>query len=162
MKTIQIVFVLALMLLSIDTVSAQYGNNGYGNNGYGNNGYGNNSGGYGGNGRMSQLPQTSSQEKPKEIPVEVTVGKIMEKIKTELNLDALQEIAISNVLKESLRSQGILLKAETPQEQKIEEIKALSETTDRKINEFLNEDQKAKYKALNEENLSKKKSRRKR
>ncbi|MEZ7500653.1 hypothetical protein QO200_18200 [Flavobacterium sp. Arc3] len=157
MKTIQILFVLALMLLSIDTVSAQYGNNGYGNNGYGNN-----SGGYGGNGRMSQIPQASSQEKPKEIPVEVTVGKIMEKIKTELNLDALQEIAISNVLKESLRSQGILIKAETPQEQKIEEIKALSETTDRKINEFLNEDQKAKYKALNEENLSKKKSRRNR
>jgi hypothetical protein len=29
MKTIQILFVLALMLLSIDTASAQYGNNGY-------------------------------------------------------------------------------------------------------------------------------------
>jgi uncharacterized protein YqgC (DUF456 family) len=30
MKTIQILFVLALVLLSVDTVSAQYGNNGYG------------------------------------------------------------------------------------------------------------------------------------
>jgi uncharacterized protein YqgC (DUF456 family) len=38
MKTIQILFVLALVLLSIDTVSAQYGNNGYGGGG---NGYGN-------------------------------------------------------------------------------------------------------------------------
>jgi hypothetical protein len=28
MKTIQILFVLALVLLSVDTVSAQYGNNG--------------------------------------------------------------------------------------------------------------------------------------
>ena len=152
MKTIQILFVLTFMLLSIDTVSAQYGNNGYGGGGYGN----------GGNGRMSQMNQGQSQDKPKEIPVEVTVGKIMEKLTTELTLDALQEIAISNVLTESIRSQGILLKAETGQEQKIKEIQALSETTDRKINAFLNEDQKIKYKALNEESSTKKKSRRNR
>jgi hypothetical protein len=152
MKTIQILFVLTFMLLSIDTVSAQYGNNGYGGGGYGN----------GGNGRMSQMNQGQSQDKPKEIPVEVTVGKIMEKLTPELTLDALQEIAISNVLTESIRSQGILLKAETGQEQKIKEIQALSETTDRKINAFLNEDQKIKYKALNEESSTKKKSRRNR
>jgi hypothetical protein len=59
----------------------------------------------------------------------------------------------------SVRSQGILLKAETTQEQKKKEIKALSEVTDRKVNEFLNEDQKLKYKALNDESN---KSRRKR
>jgi hypothetical protein len=158
MKTIQGLFVLALMLLSIDTVSAQYGNNGYGGGGYGGNGYG--GGGYGRNNQMSQIPQ--SQDKPKEIPVEVTIGKIMEKLKPELNLDALQEIAIANVLTESIRSQGILMKAETGQEQKIKEIQALSETTDRKINQFLNEDQKVKYKALNEESNIKKKSRRNR
>lgn len=155
MKTIQILFVLALMLLSIDTASAQYGNNGYNNGGYG-------GGGYGRNNRMNQMPQGPSQDKPKEIPVEVTVGKIMEKLKPELNLDVLQEIAISNVLIESIRSQGILLKAETAQDQKIKEIQALSETTDRKINDFLNEDQKVKYKALNEESNTKKKSRRNR
>jgi hypothetical protein len=152
MKTIQIVFVLALMLLSINTVFAQYGNNGYGNNGYGNNGR---------NNRMNQMPQGPSQDKPKEIPVEVTVGKIMEKLTPELNLDVLQEIAISNVITESMRSQGVLLKAETSQEQKVKEIQALSETTDRKINEFLNEDQKIKYKELNE-NSNKKKSRKNR
>jgi hypothetical protein len=152
MKTIQILFVLTFMLLSIDTVSAQYGNNGYGGGGYGN----------GRNGRMSQMNQGQTQDKPKEIPVEVTVGKIMEKLTPELALDALQEIAISNVLTESIRSQGVLLKAETGQEQKIKEIQALSETTDRKINAFLNEDQKIKYKALNEESSTKKKSRRNR
>ncbi|WP_367751987.1 hypothetical protein AB3G33_09110 [Flavobacterium sp. WC2421] len=159
MKTIHSLLVLTLVLLSINSVSAQYGNNGYG--GYGN-GYG--GGGYGGGrmGQMSQLNQGPSHDKPKEIPVEVTVGKIMEKLKLELDLDALQEIAISNVLIESIRSQGILIKGETSQEQKIEEIKALSETTDRKINEFLNEDQKVKYKALNEESNSKKRSRRNR
>jgi hypothetical protein len=54
------------------------------------------------------------------------------------------------------------MKAETGQEQKIKEIQALSETTDRKINQFLNEDQKVKYKALNEESNIKKKSRRNR
>ena len=155
MKTIQILFVLAIMLLSIDTASAQYGNNGYNNGGYG-------GGGYGRNNRMNQMPQGPSQDKPKEIPVEVTVGKIMEKLKPELNLDVLQEIAISNVLIESIRSQGILLTAETAQDQKIKEIQALSETTDRKINDFLNEDQKVKYKALNEESNTKKKSRRNR
>jgi hypothetical protein len=41
----------------------------------------------------------------------------MEKLKPELNLDVLQK-AISNVLIESIRSQGILLKAETAQDQK--------------------------------------------
>jgi hypothetical protein len=83
---------------------------------------------------MSQMPQGPTN--PKEIPVEVTVGKIMENFKSQLNLDALQEIAISNVLTDSMRSQGILLKAETGQEQKTK-IAALSETMDRKINEFL-------------------------
>jgi hypothetical protein len=156
MKTIQIFFVITVTLLCSTTVSAQYGNNGYGNNGYGGGG----GGGYGSNnGRMSQMNQSRDNEKPKEIAAEVIVGKIMEKLKTELVLDQLQEIAISNVLIESVRSQGILLKAETSQEQKVKEIQALSEVTDRKVKEFLNEDQKAKYKALNEESN---KSRRKR
>jgi hypothetical protein len=154
MKSIQKAFVLALILLSISTVSAQYGNNGYGNNGYGNGGYG---------GRSNQMNQNYDRtpEKPKEIPVEVTIGKIMEKLKPELNLDALQEIAISNVFAESLRSQGILMKAESSQEQKILEFKALSEITDSKVNEYLNEDQKIKYKALKEDNNKPKKSRKK-
>jgi hypothetical protein len=90
MKTIQILFVLALMLVSIDTVSAQYRNNGYGGGGYGNQN--------GRNNQMGQIPQGPSHDQPKEIPVEVTVGKIMEKLKAALTLDALQEIAISNVL----------------------------------------------------------------
>lgn len=153
MKTIQIYFVFAAALLCSISVSAQYGNNGYGNNGYGGGGYGSN------NGRMSQMNQSRDIEKPKEVATEVIVGKIMEKLKIDLVLNQLQEIAISNVLIESIRSQGILLKAETGQEQKIKEIQALSEVTDRKVNEFLNEDQKIKYKELNEQSN---KSRRKR
>jgi hypothetical protein len=148
MKKIQILFVLTVTLLCCTTVSAQYGNNGYGGRGYGST-----------NHRMSQMNQTRDAEEPEEIPVEVIVGKIMENLKKELVLDQLQEIAIANVLKESVRSQGILLKAETSQDQKIKEITALSEVTDRKVNEFLNEDQKLKYKALSDESN---KSRRKR
>ena len=148
MKTIQTVFVLALLLFSFTTVSAQYGNNGY------------NNGGYGGSGRMNQMNHESSQEKPKEIPAEVTIAKIMEKLKPALDLDALQEIAISNVLTQSMRTQGILMKTESGQEQKILEFQALSETTDRKVNEFLNEDQKIKYKAFKEDSKNPKKSKR--
>lgn len=152
MKTVQITFAL-FFLLTFSNMSAQYGNSGYGNNGYGNNGRSNS---------MSQMSQNREPEKPKEIPIEVTVAKIMEKIKPALDLDALQEIAIANVLTESIRSQGILLKDDSNQEQKLKEFEALSETTDRKIKEFLNEDQKEKYKTLNEENASSKKKRRNR
>jgi hypothetical protein len=41
-----------------------------------------------------------------------------------------------NVLTDSMRSQGILLKAENWPRTKTKEIAALSETMDRKINEF--------------------------
>jgi len=157
MKTLQNLLALSFILFSISTVSAQYGNSGYGN-GYGN-GYG---GGNGyGSGRMSQMGgmnQQSQPEKPKEIPVEVTVGKIIDRMKPEINLDELQVIAISNVLTESIRTQGILMKQVTNQEDQIKDFKALSETTDRKIMDFLNEDQKPKYLAFKEGLKTQKKS----
>jgi hypothetical protein len=104
------------------------------------------------------MDQSRAQDKPKEIPVEVTVGKIIERIKPELTLDELQVIAISNILTESIKTQGMLIKAEVSQDDKIKNIKALSETTDRKIMELLNKDQKEKYIALNEEAKNPKKS----
>lgn len=135
MKKTQLLLVFAFILLSITTISAQYGN-GYGNS-YGGNGYGS------GRSQMSQLP--SEPEKPKEVPVDEIVGKMMEKMKTAVNLDALQEIAISNVMKESIKQQGVLMKQITNQEELENNYKILVETTDRKINEFLNPDQKEKY-----------------
>lgn len=149
MKIVQSVLLVTFMLLSINSIFAQYGNNGYG--GGGRNGYG--------NGRMnSGMDQSRAQDKPKEIPVEVTVRKIIERVKPELNLDALQEIAISNILVESIKTQGFLVKAEVSQEDKIKNIEALSEVTDRKIMELLNKDQKEKYTAMNEEAKNPKKS----
>lgn len=156
MKIVQSFVVGAFLLLASNTISAQYGN-GYGGGGYG--GYGGN--GYGSGRINSSIDQGRSQEKPKEIPVEETVGKIMEKIKPTLTLDALQEIAISNILIESIKRQGVILKQDTNQNDQMQDIKILNENTERKIVELLNDDQKEKYKILKEESKNPKKSKKK-
>ena len=144
-------FVLAFITLSVNTTFAQYG---YGN------GYGNGYGGGMNRNSMSQMDQTPS--KPKEIPVEVTVSKIMEKLKPELNLDELQTIAIGNVYTDIIKSQTAIMKdKKLSQEEKSNEIKVLFEVNERKVNEYLNEDQKLKYKALKEERGRNKKEKKK-
>lgn len=143
MKTIQTVLVSAFVLLSINTISAQYGNNGYGG------------GGYGGSNRMGQMNRGMSQpthsETKKEVPVEDIVSKIMVKLKSELTLDELQVIAISNIMTDAVKSQEALRKKESSQEDKMTETKALSEATDLKIMYLLYKEQKVKYKVLVDE-----------
>ncbi|KAF2517282.1 hypothetical protein [Flavobacterium foetidum] len=147
MKPIQTLFLLALSLFCFNSVFAQYGN-GYYNNGYGG-GYGR-GGGMGMDRSMMAGPQ-STPSKPKEVPVEETAAQIVEQMKPEVNLDELQAIAIQNVLADSMREQGVLLKNESSsQDEKIEQIKALRESTNKKINAFLNPDQVAKYTAFME------------
>jgi len=142
MKSIQSLILLVFTLLCINTVSAQYGN-GY-NNGYGGGGYGR-GGGMGMDRSMMQGPQ-SSPSKPKEVPAEETAAKIVEQMKPEVNLDELQAIAITNVLADSMKEQGVLLKNESSsQNEKIEQMKALRESTNKKITAFLNPDQVTKY-----------------
>lgn len=142
MKPIQSTFLLVFTVLCFNSASAQYGN-GY-NNGYGG------GGGYGGRGggmdrSMMQGPQGNTS-KPKEIPAEETAAKIVEQMKPEVNLDELQAIAITNVFTDSLKEQGILLKNESSsQDEKIEQMKALKESTTKKITAFLNPDQIEKY-----------------
>ncbi|RKS98530.1 hypothetical protein [Flavobacterium sp. 123] len=155
MKPIQKLVVLVFLFTSFNSAFAQYSNSGYGG-GY-NRGYGS---GYGGGSRMGQMNGGMSQErdKPKEIPVEVTVGKIMDNLKSRIDLDELQVIAISNILTESIRSQGIIMKQETSQEAKINDIKALSEITDSKVMVLLNSDQKEKYLLMKDEFKNPKKS----
>lgn len=159
MKTTHAFLAFAFILFSISTISAQYGGNGYGNNGYGNNGYGGN--GYGGGG-MNQMGggmnQQSQPEKPKEIPAEETAAKIVREMKPALNLDELQVIAISNVLIESLNTQGRILKQDSTQDEQMKDFQALSESTDRKINQFLNKEQKEKYIIFKEDRKNQKKS----
>lgn len=131
MKAIQKITTSLFVLFSISTISAQYGNS-YGNNGYGVN-------------RIGQMNQENEPEKPKEIPVEAKVSKIMDRMTPELNLDELQVIAISTILKESIDAQGRILKQEPNQEEQINNFKIISENTDRKILELLNKEQKEKF-----------------
>ena len=154
MKTTKTFLASLFMLLSISTISAQYGNNGYGNNGYGGNGYGSGSG----MNQMGGMNQRSQPEKPKEIPAEVTVAKVMQEMKPAVGLDELQVIAISNVLIESINTQGRILKQDSTQDEQIKDFQALSENTDRKIMNFLNKDQKDKYLAFKEDRKNPKKS----
>ncbi len=140
MKPTHTLFILVFTLFCFNSVSAQYGN-GY-NNGYGGGGYGR---GGGMDRSMMQGPQ-STPSKPKEIPAEETAAKIVDQMKPEVNLDELQAIAITNVLTDSFKEQGILLKNESSnQEQKMEQIKALRESTNKKITAFLNPDQVEKF-----------------
>jgi len=144
------------MLLSITTVSAQYGGNGYGGGGYGG------GGGYNHGNAMNQMSggmnQGSQPEKPKEVPVEETVALLIEQMKPALNLDELQTIAISNVITESMKAQGVLLKQDFSNEDQMKNFQALSEITDRKINQFLSPEQKEKYLAFKEDRKIMKKS----
>ena len=154
MKTTTLYIASFILLISINSVAAQYGNNGYGGGGYGGNGYGSNN-------RMNQMGgmnQRSEPEKPKEIPNEEIVAKYMEEVKPALSLDELQTIAISNVLLESVNAQGRILKLNLSQDEQMKEFQLLSENTDKKINNYLNKDQKDKYIAFKEDRKNPKKT----
>lgn len=133
MKTIQKIAIVYIVFC-INSTSAQYRNNAYGNN------------------SMSQMNrgimQNNNQQTQKEIPVEVTVGKIMENLKTELALDELQVIAISNIMTESVKNGEALKKKEMSQDDKIKEMQADAEATDIKIMYLLYKNQKEKYTSL--------------
>jgi len=145
MKPTQTLLILVFSLFCFNSVSAQYGN-GY-NNGYGGNGYGRGNG-MGMDRSMMAGPQ-SSPSKPKEIPAEETAAKIVDQMRPEVKLDELQAIAITNVLADSMKEQGILLKNESSsQDQKMEQITALRESTNKRITAFLNPDQVEKYTAF--------------
>ena len=152
MKTTTLYIASFILLISINSVAAQYGNNGYG--GYGGNGYGRNNG----MNQMGGMNQRSEPEKPKEIPNEEIVAKYMEEMKPALSLDELQTIAISNVLLESVNAQGRILKLNLSQDEQMKEFQLLSENTDKKINNYLNKDQKDKYIAFKEDRNNPKKT----
>jgi hypothetical protein len=143
MKTITTLVGILLISISGQNAAAQFGNNGFGNNGR------NQMGGMNQMGSMSQQP--TEPEKPKEIPAEVIAAKYMENMKPAVGLDELQVIAISNVLVESIHSQGRITKLNLQDEALMNEYKALMETTDRKIINFLNKDQKEKYLTFKEQ-----------
>lgn len=73
------------------------------------------------------------------------VEKSIEKLKTDLQLDALQEIAVRQIIAESIRQEGVIMKKEENDEDKMKAMQALSESTDTKITALLNPVQKEKF-----------------
>lgn len=145
MQKFQFIFFIIVSIFFTQDNWAQF-NNGFGNNGFGNN-----------NGRINQVPSGPTQSAPKPPSNEETASKVIENLKGEMNLDALQEIAIKNILIESLNAQGVIIKKENSNESKSENLKVISENTDRKILELLNPDQKDIYKKIIVEGFKKKK-----
>lgn len=142
MKTLKIITSL-ILLFSMQSIVAQYGQGGYGQGGYGGN---NQMGGQNRNMANENRPQTV-----KEPAIEEMAKKVVDRLKTQLTLDELQVIAIFNIISENMKKQNAVLKKESNNEEKTNELKAISEKTDLDILILLNKDQKAKYKLLAED-----------
>jgi hypothetical protein len=150
MKSIKIIGSL-ILLFSMQSIVAQYGQGGYGQGGYGQGGYGQGGmgqSGYGGNPNM----QNQQRSQPKEPAIEETVKKVMDRFNEQLKLDELQVIAVSNIITECIKKQNAILKKEDGgNEEKANELKAITEKMDLDILILLNKDQKAKYKLMSED-----------
>ena len=85
------------------------------------------------------------------------IDKYIAKLKAELNLDALQEIAIKNEILSNTKNVDIVMKKEDSPEAKSTEVKALIDKTEVIINSYLNKEQKEKYLIFKENSKSKKK-----
>lgn len=85
------------------------------------------------------------------------VDKYMAILKAELNLDALQEIAIKNEILSNSKNIDIVMKKEDSQEDKNTEVKALMDKTEVIINSYLSKEQKEKYQIFRTNMKSKKK-----
>jgi hypothetical protein len=149
MKSIKIICSL-ILLFSMQSLVAQYGQGGYGQGGYGQGGMGQGGmgGGMGGNPNM----QNQQRSQPKEPAIEETVKKVMDRFNEQLKLDELQVIAVSNIITECIKKQNAILKKEDGgNEEKANELKAISEKMDLDILILLNKDQKTKYKLMSED-----------
>lgn len=79
---------------------------------------------------------------------EDNLNKLMTKLTEDLNLDALQVIAIKQIYADNVKKQGIILKKEESEEYKSKALKSLSESTEEKVIALLNPQQKEKYQLL--------------
>lgn len=141
MKTLKAILLLVLLFFGVNSGSAQFG--------------GMNGGMYGGGMNQMQNQQSmqntnnygrnkSSEDLDKER--EANLAKSIEKISKDLNLDDLQIIVVKKEIEASSKSIFAISKSEASDEDKIKEMDAINEKTDRIINTFLNADQKTKYK----------------
>ncbi|WP_310382029.1 hypothetical protein [Flavobacterium sp.] len=127
MKKINLFFTVSLLLFQV-VVSAQ-------NNGMR------------GNNQFDTEPTINEERQKEDIEKmnKETVEKSVAVLKTDLKLDALQEIAIKQIVTETFKTRGIIMKKEENQEKKLSALQALSETTKTKILALLNNDQKTKF-----------------
>ena len=141
MKTLKAILLLVLLFFGVNSGSAQFGVM--------------NGGMYGGGMNQMQNQQSmqntnnygrnkSSDDLDKER--EANLAKSIEKISKDLNLDDLQIIVVKKEIEASSKSIFAISKSEASDEDKIKEMDAINEKTDRIINTFLNADQKTKYK----------------
>lgn len=150
MKIVKNSITISLILLALNIASAQYGNNGmYGGSGMG-------SGGMNRMQNQQSIQNTNNfgrNKSPEDVEKERTenLNKSIEKITKDLELDDLQVIVIRKEIEEGSKKIVAVTKTESSQEDKIKEIEAINEKTDRTINTYLNADQKIKYKKYIEE-----------
>jgi hypothetical protein len=120
-------------------------------------GYGQQQGGFGqsnprfgsGQSNMNGIPTSdNNRDFESEKSKKDRFDKIMEKLKKELTLDDLQFFAVSGVIKDSFKKQEVIMKKEISEEEKKEEIKGITEISNTKVLEFLNKDQKVKFKTM--------------
>jgi hypothetical protein len=152
MKSIKIICSLFL-LFSIQSISAQFGQGGFGQGGMGQGRMGGGMGNGMGNG-MGGNPNMQNQQRaqPKEPAIEETVKKVVNQLNEQLKLDELQVIAVSNIITEYIKKQNAIIKKEEgSNEEKTNELKAISEKMDLDIMILLNKGQKEKYKLLAED-----------
>jgi len=146
MKTLKNIVTISFILLSFNIVSAQYGGGGMGG--------GMNRGGMGRNPQSMQNTNNFGKNKsPEEIEKEraENLNKSIEKMTKDLNLDDLQVIVIRKEIEAGAKSISAVTKSEISNDEKIKEVDAINEKTDRTINTYLNPEQKEKYKKYIEE-----------
>jgi hypothetical protein len=118
--------------------------------------------GYDRNNGVPNSPQNTERTKEEiEKAQKENLAKFMSKLKEDLNLDALQEIAIQQIFSENMKLQGIILKKEVSDEDKASALKSLAESTEKKVTDLLNAEQKEKYEKLKTEKPKEKEVRKK-
>ncbi len=149
MKTLQFYLFIGFFIFTFTNSVAQYGNGGmYGGSGMG--------GGMNRMGNQQSMQNTNNygrNKSPEDIEKEreENLNKSIEKLTKDLSLDDLQVIVIRKEIEASAKSIYAVTKAEGTNEDKIKEVDAINEKTDRTINTFLNNDQKEKYKKIIED-----------
>jgi Tfp pilus assembly major pilin PilA len=102
---------------------------------------------------MQNTNNFGRNKSPEDLEKERTenLNKSIEKLTKDLNLDDLQVIVIRKEIEASSKSIYAVTKTENSNEDKIKEVEAINEKTDRTINTFLNAEQKEKYKKIIED-----------